>query len=569
MKTAIRLAAATFLIGAGCVGHWALGNGGPFVVKDPHGDPAAKGVLARLDPTLKPAQETRLRVVKEDLTVCFAPDPNAWLKEKFREPPVAEVTAAYQIENPTAKAVTMDFGFPILRGIYLKFGMIPYPDMGVQLDKERVYPTVISNSMIYGIIRENAREVIEKGLAADPELAHLTAAVRAAWTKPQPPQEKNTKQQKAGKPGEYSSDLDLPLGPPDARDKALKARLSRRPTADYLPAKENLRKYLTSKLAWNPRDAALLGEYAGLDLGMSGSRAHDRWYDDIYWWPSPDGYRLESLKVSNLGPLAAIGEQKATQLFAQLALRFDERVGTAYETIFSAWGGDVRERSLDLATGKLRPRELALSPPKPYDPNKEPPAEYYDQRLTADPTVYARIDYLDPNAKITKEEKTSCLAILKNLPVVFTFAPMNLLYYQATFAPHSTRAVTVRYRQYAYADTRGSGSYQLAYVLHPATLWKEFGPIRLTLQVPKGVDCKASAAVQELREVQVKRGFKPEERDREDEPDSPPRFFTAKVYQAVLDKPEQKRGELFVGVDKAAWDKMFPPSKPKKTSSEK
>ena len=47
----------------------ARANGGPFVVKYPNGDPAAKGVLARLDPTLKPARETRLRVVKEDLTI--------------------------------------------------------------------------------------------------------------------------------------------------------------------------------------------------------------------------------------------------------------------------------------------------------------------------------------------------------------------------------------------------------------------------------------------------------------------------------------------------------------------
>ena len=86
----------------------------------------------------------------------------------------------------------------------------------------------------------------------------------------------------------------------------------------------------------------------------------------------------------------------------------------------------------------------------------------------------------------------------------------------------------------------------------------------------KGINCKASAAIRETGETQVQRGFKPEERDIFDERYSPPRsFLTAKVYQAVLDKPEQKRGELFIGVDKAAWDKMFPPSKPKKASSEK
>ena len=67
--------------------------------------------------------------------------------------------------------------------------MIPYPDVGVQIDKERVYPTVISNSAIYGMIRRNARQAIEKGIAADPELARLAAAVRAAWLPPKPPAE--------------------------------------------------------------------------------------------------------------------------------------------------------------------------------------------------------------------------------------------------------------------------------------------------------------------------------------------------------------------------------------------
>ena len=40
-------------------GQRALGNGGPFVVKYPGGDPAAKGVLARLDPDLRPSRESR------------------------------------------------------------------------------------------------------------------------------------------------------------------------------------------------------------------------------------------------------------------------------------------------------------------------------------------------------------------------------------------------------------------------------------------------------------------------------------------------------------------------------
>ena len=52
-----------------------LANGGPFLVKYPNGDPAARGVPARLDPSLKPTREERLRVVKEDLAIRFVVDP--------------------------------------------------------------------------------------------------------------------------------------------------------------------------------------------------------------------------------------------------------------------------------------------------------------------------------------------------------------------------------------------------------------------------------------------------------------------------------------------------------------
>ena len=151
---------AACLLGALSTAQLALGNGGPFVVKYPSGDPAAKGVLARLDPTLKPAQETRLRVVKEDLTIRFVPE-QQHPESPQKLPPLADVTAAYTIENPTDNEVQVDFGFPILRGIYLKSGMVPYPDVRVQVDRKAVYPTVISNSRIYGIIRSSAVGTIE------------------------------------------------------------------------------------------------------------------------------------------------------------------------------------------------------------------------------------------------------------------------------------------------------------------------------------------------------------------------------------------------------------------------
>jgi hypothetical protein len=144
---------------------------------------------------------------------------------------------------------------------------------------------------------------------------------------------------------------------------------------------------------------------------------------------------------------------------------------------------------------------------------------------------------------------------------------MNLLHYEAKFPANSTRMVKVSYRQYAFADTRGTGSYQLAYVLHPATLWQDFGPIQLALSVPEGVDCRASAAVQPTETKEVKPGGADGAGDGEK---AVPRLYPtleatyrAKIYRATLDKPEQKKGELFVAVDKAAWDKAFPAPKPK------
>jgi hypothetical protein len=547
------VAVAGVLLGALGAGQRACGNGGPFVVKHPSGDPAAKGVLARLEPNLKPARETRLRVLKEDLTIRFVPG-HPW-RGNVKYPPMADVAAAYVIENSTGQEVNEDFGFPILRGIFLKRGMVSYPDVTVQADKESPRATVISNSAIYGIIRHSARGVIEKGIAADANLASLVARVRDAWVPP--PQPAVVRQQVAQQP------------PP-----AKNVRQER--SANYQPVREALRTYLTADLGWNARDAALLVEYASLELVPVGHENQtrgayasvwpsDRWEPGYFWGRSD----LASLATANLGPLAAIGEQKATQLFAQLASRFDKHAGSAYEAIFSAWGGDVRERAVDLETGQLRPRELHLPNRKPA-PGKTP----VDMRLTADPTVYARLDYLDPNAKISADEKASCQAILKNLPVVFTFAPMNLLHYQVKFPARATRTVTVSYRQYAYADTRGSGSYQLAYVLHPATLWNEFGPIHVRLEVPAGICCKASTAMQCTGEGQAgtgaatvsTRGLGPLNDKAEPKsanlPGNRPPRPSVDVYEATLADPEQKQGELFVGIGRAQWDKMFPPETP-------
>ena len=458
----------------------AFANGGPFLLKYPNGDPAAKGVLARLDPDLKPGIETRLRVVKEDLRIVFGRE---WRSAKNRTegPPLVRVSAQYTIENPTDERVSVDFGFPILRGVYMDpLSMMIKPDVNVTLNKVRVKSIIISNSAIYGIIRQRSRQIIENAIAGAPELKTLVDSVSST----------------KGKDRQY--------------------------------AREDLRKYLNGAMEWSERDSALMVEYAGLEFGKIKSQPIDR---GVMGWGVGDVELLKAMN-ENLGPLSAIGEQKATQFFAQLARCFDAKAASAYEAIFAAWGGDVRERSVDIKTGKVRPREVTVDPKS----LGERPSPF---KRGFDPTIYARVDYLDPKAKVTDQERESCKAILKNLPVVFTFAPMNILHYQVEFPAKSTQTLTVSYNQYAYSDTRSPSSYQLAYLVHPASFWKEFGPINLEVAVPEGVRFSASIPCNnggiEERQMSLRNSEKV-------------RFS---IYKAV---PKKKTGELYFAVEAEDWN---------------
>lgn len=465
-------------------------NGGPFLVKYPEGDSSGKGVLARLDPDLKPMRETRLRVLRENLKVSFKSDERmakafARTAPEYVHPPLVEVSAEYTIENPTAEPIEVDFGFPILRGIYTPpYSMMAKPAVNVRLGDKVLGANIISNSVIYGIIRRRARQQIKESVAASPQLARLVNSVRSA--KP------NTLQ-----------------GPRDA-----------------------LLRYLTNELKWGRRDAALMVEYAGLDLGTFTVHPIDR---------SPVSFMLSSkefvtLVHENLGCLAAIGEQKATQFLAHLAGLFDPAKATQYEDIFKAWGGDVRDCAIDIDTGKILPREIDLTGVN---------MRALSRMGFTDPTIYARIDYFDENAKIPEAQKASCKAILKNLPVIFTFAPMNILHYRVRFEPNATEKLTVTYKQYAFADTKGPATFQLAYVVHPASLWDSFGPINLEVSVPSGVRFGASVPCKKtptMSTVQIQAAVLPTAQD---------------VYNGVV---KDKTGQIFLAIERDSWKKKFQPN---------
>ncbi|MFH1437721.1 MAG: hypothetical protein ABIJ56_18585 [Pseudomonadota bacterium] len=473
----------------------ALGNAGPFIVKYPGGDTAAKGVLARLDPSLKPGKETSLEVLRQDLAISILPGSAVW-QPGDGSTPLAQVSAAYSIKNPTAKAITVDFGFPILRGIYVSpFSMMPRPDVDVHVDGEWLDSTIISNSAIYGIIRRSSREVIDKGISADAELGKLVKSVKKAKEKSRP------------------------------------------------AARKALKDYLEKAKKWSGHDAALMSEYAGLDFSKAVSYPKDR---EMGSWATDA--ELQKVSNANLGALSAIGEQKATQLLARLATCFDPAAGPSYESIFSAWGGDVKEQSIDLRTGKVRQREFSLpksaeqgaaqaqaKPEKNQEAANNPPALIV---AATDPTIYARVDYLDENAGLSGAQEASLKNILKNLPVVFTFAPMNLLYYRVKFKAKSKRLVTVSYSQYCYSDTADPASFQLAYVLHPASLWKKFGDINVEVRVPKSVKPVCSFPLE-------KDGNKKGDKKSED--------AAGDVYRAAIKDDGDKTGELFLGFGQDTW----------------
>jgi hypothetical protein len=498
----------------------ASGNGGPFVVQYPGGDPAAKGVMARFDLDLRPGREERLRVIKEDLNIIFDRPPFE-SENKPAVVPLASVSAEYTIENPTDQKIQVDFGFPILRGIYLHpFSMVASPDVQVKLNGDgHVSATVISNSMIYGIIRQLSRETIEKTVAGDARLAELVAAVRASGLVRQ--------RARATIKTAYANDSALTNAVnADPLLGELVAPVGQE--ADHEAARAALGEYLRETLKWAEADAALMVEFAGNDLG---DRMEPKGNQPPWW------YMGHQFSQANLGPFRAIGEQKATQFLARLASCCEQGSTLTYEDVFAAWGGDVRERSVDLKTGRLRPREIEVGIEEPGGRQGE----------AYNPTVYARVDYLEPNTGITKAQRESCLTVLKNLQVVFAFSPMNLLRYQVTFPPNSTQTLTVKYRQYPYKDTREPVSYQLAYVLHPASLWKEFGPIHLEVAVPQGVPIRASvpcpvAGVEEIDMAEITPGVRRPNGSK----------VRCDVYRTTL---TDKTGELFVGLDAAAWAK--------------
>ena len=179
MKVAVtRFTAGACLAASLLAAEWAAGNTGPFLVRYPNGDPAAKGVLARAGSEPKTGAGTAAPGGERGF------DDQVFTPARFGGAPAVFVQAGYTIENPADRQVEADFGFPILRGIFI--GQRMSVEVNVDGVHNRVRWDIIPNSLIYGLVRQQARAAIEKGILADKELGDLVGAVRKTLGRPAP-----------------------------------------------------------------------------------------------------------------------------------------------------------------------------------------------------------------------------------------------------------------------------------------------------------------------------------------------------------------------------------------------
>jgi hypothetical protein len=479
-------------------------NGGPFLVRAPGGDPATKGAPAPILPDLLPGREARLRVVKEELGFRFTGDPSS--------APV-EVNAQYSIQNPTDDDIRLEIGFPIVRGIFQPYygggmgggGWLGQPVVGVQRANKPHPFTVITNSDLLTRIRRHAYQIIDGEVALRPGLKTLQDQMKAAAGNNQAAEEVQKRLVVELVKGERWSERDARLlanfarviwQPPPPPDPSAKAKSSEE---EEIP--EWMKRKHPEEAGGRPRRPKAPEEVPFFEEAHGGTIGLDYFAGTGPKWPP------------YLGPLASLGELKATQLLSHLASCFKPGVGRSYETIFTSWGGDVRERSVDLGTGALRPRENAAS----------------------GEALYARVEVFQPQVVVDPEKRNACENIAASLPVTFTFAPMNLIRTEVAFPKRSTTLLGFTYAQRAFDDTAKPSSYQLAYLVHPASFWAEFGPIHVTIEVPKRIPVRASVRT---KHAETRAGFD--------------------VYRGVL---KAKTGELLVAVPKAGWEPEWFPFK--------
>jgi hypothetical protein len=394
-------------------------------------------------PELMPGREARLRVVKARLVVgCErAAQPG---------PPLARVGLTAVVENPTGEVIEEELGFPILHPVAVRA-------VQVQVEGVDARAGAVSSHELLGRAREIDRAIIDRGIAADPTLARLTAALRAA-TGSRPPATRAAS------------------GP-----RALARRAAAEPRA--LATRAALADHLARK-GWPDRDAALMAEVAGL---------------------LPAAAKPGPATAAGLGPLAALGERRATQLLATLAARFDPARAASPERVVAAWAAEAREQALDLGTGQVRLRAPAAPASAPAEAAR-----------------------LERDRSLKPAQKESLRRILRSLPPAAPLARLSLVRYALKVPAHSRRTVRLSYTQRAYPDAGPPVTWQVGVVVQPASLWQSHGPIGFEVRAPAGVAVRASAPC------------------------------TTTAAGACRGTVAAGAGPLLVAVDAAAWERAAP-----------
>lgn len=443
----------------------ALANGGPFFERHVDGSNAVSASMAGFEHMI-PGLQDRIACLGEDLTITIenelklgraaeaarkAPRPTgntldsnpidykqryALIPEKL---PRITVEAKYTLVNTSDRPVNMRFGFPV---IYSPHG---YAKVLVDGTKTKSHHLSLDDILLH--IRSAAAEGIAEILTADKELSAAVATISEIES-----------HYDGRKPDKGA----MNLGERTRAAKALTDVLKKRQLTDS--------------------QVALVSEFFILPPSPKPERPN---IDALDEYPR---YIATHRFFPERGVLERIGVLKATQLYTEVLKALAPAQHIDYEQFFRAWGGQEKRVSLDLETGEIR--ERVLSPIRFTDGGMMGPIPL---------DIYAREEYLD-SRNLPKDLKKHLMTVLRNLPVTFAFAPVNMTVYDVAFAPGQKRMVAVEVSQLPSIDGREPVTAQFEYIMKTARYFEEFDHINLEVRAPSGTALAISPACAEVRQ---------------------------------------------------------------------
>ena len=441
----------------------ACANGGPFFERHVDGSNAVSASMAPFE-NMIPGLQDRIACLGEDLTITIddelrlgraaeaakkaSPPSGSILDGKkidYKERtsliperlPRIEVEAKYTLVNTSDGPVKMRFGFPVIYSARQRVKVV--------VDGKKTTSHHMSLDDILLHIRAIAAERVAEVLTIDKKLADAVAKINEIESV-------------------YSSDKPT---------EAVMRLHNRHRAADALRDILKERRLTDSQVALVSEFFILPPSPKPTRLNIEGLAERASFYG---FRPSlPEG-----------GVLARIGALKATQLYTEVLKALAPAQSIDYEQFFRAWGGREKRVSLDLETGEVR--ERVLSPIRFAEGGMMGPIPL---------DIYAREEYLNAR-NLPKDLKKHLMTVLKNLPVTFAFAPVNMTVYEVAFAPGQKRTVAVEVNQLPSIDGREPVTAQFEYIMKTARYFKEFDHINLEVRAPKGTKLTISPTCTEV-----------------------------------------------------------------------